>query len=199
MTTTTRTRKASNDDLRRYEGVVRAQATRLVGTAAMTGALDRDDLLAEGRLAVVEAIEGLVPSDVEDERRLVALRVRHRLIDAIRRLSAYSRGEFRARKASRTPSQSRVCSLDQLLADRERPDVACARPSPETVAASAQLLGIVGRLPAREREALLKRDVEGYSGPEVGSQMGVSESRVCQLRNQALSRVRAHLERDLAA
>ena len=149
-------------------------------------------------MALVEALAGLEPCAQEHMVRMIQARVRHRMIDAIRRMSPYARDEIQARRDSPVPRHTRVCSLDEIASEGTL-EIPSDRPSPETVVASAQIWRVVDELPPRERQALLLREVEGYSGPEVGARMGVTESRVCQLRNQAIARLRGHAGGDLAA
>src|SRR5688572_18013773 len=80
--------------LTKYEGSVRMLARRLAPIASLGQALDEEDLCAEGRIAVLEALATYEGFGIE-ERTWVRTRVRQRMIDAIRRLDVRSRDEMR--------------------------------------------------------------------------------------------------------
>lgn len=80
--------------LDRYEGLVHAIARRLAPAARMGQALDQEDLWAEGRIAVLEALRTYQGFGIE-ERTWVGTRIRQRMIDAIRRLDVRTRDELR--------------------------------------------------------------------------------------------------------
>jgi RNA polymerase sigma factor FliA len=80
--------------LRRYEPLVQAVARRLTPAARFGQALDMEDLAAEGRIAVLEALRSYEGFGIE-ERTWVGTRIRQRMIDAIRRLDVRSRDEQR--------------------------------------------------------------------------------------------------------
>jgi DNA-directed RNA polymerase specialized sigma24 family protein len=80
--------------LARYESIVRAVARRLTPAARFGHALDEEDLCAEGRVAVLEALRTYAGFGIE-ERTWVRTRVRQRMIDAIRRLDVRTRDEVR--------------------------------------------------------------------------------------------------------
>jgi RNA polymerase sigma factor for flagellar operon FliA len=80
--------------LRRYEPLVQAVARRLAPAARFGQALDQEDLCAEGRIAVLEALRSYEGFGIE-ERTWVGTRIRQRMIDAIRRLDVRTRDEQR--------------------------------------------------------------------------------------------------------
>jgi RNA polymerase sigma factor (sigma-70 family) len=177
---TTVSNATMRDALRRYEPLVRHIARRLLPAARATRALDMSDLIAEGRIAVWEALqryEGGMP-----EGRFFALRIRHRMIDAMRRCSDYTREEMRK-------GESKVQRVFALQDE----DATSSQPSQEMVALAGQVLRALDRLSARERHVVLMRDVEEWTGSEVGVDIGVTEARVCQLRKESIARVRADL------
>jgi RNA polymerase sigma factor (sigma-70 family) len=58
----------------------------------------------------------------------------------------------------------------------------------------ARLHTLLDALPAPERDVVVGTIVHGYRFHEVAAMYGVSESRMCQLRTQALGRLRRELE-----
>lgn len=196
--------------LTRYETIVRAVARRLTPAARFGHALDEEDLCAEGRVAVLEALRSYAGFGIE-ERTWVRTRVRQRMIDAIRRLDVRTRDEVRkegererARMASggsepitQQYSVRRLVSLDSLVADSEpllSPLNECAPYADELAELNAQqtrLMGALQGLPPRQREAIELGLFEGLALREIGDRMGISESRVCQLQKRAIQ----HLQR----
>ena len=117
-------------------------------------------------------------------------RSKARLVDAIRALSPYSRREVQDVTQGK-PRVARLWSLDALC--ETQPDsayLADRSSSPENVASEREMLAALEKLPAREREVVVLRDLEGHSGPEAGEALGVTESRICQLRKRALATLR---------
>lgn len=201
--------------LTRYENVVRGLARRLAPVARMGQALDMEDLCAEGRIAVLEALRTYEGFGIE-EKTWVRTRVRQRMIDAIRRLDVRSREEVKfTTQQSMMPANSngtevpdgakrrsivprRLVSFDSAPPEHEP---LAARlfdvhllPADEVADHNAQherLRDALQGLSPRQRSAIELALFEGYSLREIGDQMGISESRVCQLQKRAVQ----HLQR----
>ena len=120
----------AREALTRYEGLVQAVARRLAPAARFGQALDQEDLCAEGRIAVLEALRTYQGFGIE-ERTWVGTRIRQRMIDAIRRLDVRTRDELRlyaARDANDEPSERareltarRLISLDSSVGPDAEP------------------------------------------------------------------------------
>lgn len=200
------TNAEAKEALARYEGMVRTMSRRLRPLASMSQALDDDDLCAEGRLAVLEALSTYEGFGIE-EHTWVRTRIRQRMIDAIRRLDLRSRDEMRlaARHAAgelaegaetergRVVAARRLVSFDSAPVDSE-PLSARLKDSlmpgvDDTVGRNVQrkrLLVAIEALPARQRIAIELGLFEGLALREIGDRMGISESRVCQLQKRAV-------------
>jgi RNA polymerase sigma factor for flagellar operon FliA len=198
--------------LTRYETIVRAVARRLAPAARFGHALDEEDLCAEGRVAVLEALRTYAGFGIE-ERTWVRTRVRQRMIDAIRRLDVRTRDEVRqsaqrdrdrarnegeadASPITREHCVRRLVSLDSLYGDSEPAsstlsEVQYADELAEQSAQQTRLMGAIAALPPRQREAIELGLFEGLQLREIGDRMGISESRVCQLQKRAVQ----HLQR----
>jgi len=210
----------ARDALARYEPLVRRIARRLLPAASAGRALDEEDLCAEGRVAVLEALATYQGFGIE-EQRWVAVRIRQRIIDSIRRLDLRSRDEMRlavrhaagevdageenerarmisARRllgietgSASTDSQpllSKLCDSMAPAADRVTEDRAMHRLMMESLEV----------LSPRQREALELTLFHGMSLREIGSRMGVSESRVCQLQKRAVEHLHRRIQDALA-
>jgi RNA polymerase sigma factor FliA len=202
--------------LARYEGLVHAVARRLAPAARMGQALDQEDLWAEGRIAVLEALRTYQGFGIE-ERTWVGTRIRQRMIDAIRRLDVRSRDELRffaaheqrpasdddheGRERARELSARRLVSLDSTPSDNAEPLLARlydhgSAPADEVAEQNAlqrRLHVAIAELPERQRIAIELSLFEGLPLREIGDRMGVTESRVCQLQKRAVEILRRAL------
>lgn len=205
------TNAAARAALTQYEGMVRMVARRLRPLAALGQALDEDDLCAEGRVAVLEALTTYEGFGIE-ERTWVRTRIRQRMIDAIRRLDLRSRDETRVAvrhaagelpdgvlaERGRVIAARRLVSFDSAPGDADPVgarlvDTHAAAPD-EAVFSHARrddLLAALRLLPPRQRGAIELALFEGLALREIGDRMGISESRVCQLQKRAVQ----HLQR----
>jgi RNA polymerase sigma factor for flagellar operon FliA len=207
--------------LRRYEPLVQAVARRLTPAARFGQALDQEDLAAEGRIAVLEALRSYEGFGIE-ERTWVGTRIRQRMIDAIRRLDVRSRDEQRfyaaqdklqqddgstptdeeldKRERARELSARRLISLDISVGESEplsaRLHDHYVPPADEVAdhnALQRRLHRAIATLPERQRTAIELSLFEGLPLREIGDRMGVTESRVCQLQKRAVELLRRAL------
>jgi RNA polymerase sigma factor for flagellar operon FliA len=195
-------RAQTREALSRYESVVRALARRLLPVARFGHALDEEDLCAEGRVAVLEALRTYAGFGIE-ERTWVRTRIRQRMIDAIRRLDVRTRDEVRTAvehdravargdEVTQESCVRRLVSLDASFGDFEGgaplADVSAplADELAEQSAQQQRLRGALNDLPPRQREAIELGLFEGLPLREIGDRMGISESRVCQLQKRAV-------------
>jgi len=199
--------------LERYQSTIAAVARRLTPLASRGRGLDAEDLKAEGRVAVLEALNTYQGFGIK-ESTWVRTRIRQRMIDAIRRMDLGSRGEMRAalrlqvcgtgegveRESARRVAARRLVSMDTAAGDSE-PMVArlvdMRTPAPDTVVEGRlrgqQLVGAMAKLPGRQRRAIELGLFEGMALREIGERMGISESRACQLQKRAVTRLRREL------
>lgn len=192
--------------LARYEGIVRRAARKLRPAASLGHALDEEDLHAEGRVAVLEALSTYKRFGIA-ETTWVRTRVRQRMIDAIRKLDLRTRDEMRLavrhsngetqsaeeQRKGRAIAARRLISLDATVEDQE-PMVA-RLVDHDTMMADAlaygadqrrRLVEALERLPDRQRKAIELALFEGMALKQIGGIMGISESRVCQLQKRAV-------------
>jgi RNA polymerase sigma factor for flagellar operon FliA len=203
--------RSAREALDRYESVVRSTARRLKPSAAYGQALDEEDLHAEGRIAVLEALDSYQGYGIA-EQTWVRTRIKQRMIDAIRRLDIRSRREVRI-LASRTENHEgsdeeaerereiaarRLVSFDANPSDSEPLSNRIAdgqEPMPDDAAymrsKKKRLLDAFQALPPRQRSAIQLGFVDGLALREVGDRMGISESRVCQLQKRAVQHLQS--------
>jgi RNA polymerase sigma factor for flagellar operon FliA len=209
--------------LHRYEPLVQAVARRLTPAARFGQALDQEDLAAEGRIAVLEALRSYEGFGIE-ERTWVGTRIRQRMIDAIRRLDVRTRDEQRLyashdklgqgsdsvlppseeeqekRERARELSARRLISIDISVGESEplsaRLHDHYVPPADEVAdekALQRRLHRAIASLPERQRTAIELSLFEGLPLREIGDRMGVTESRVCQLQKRAVELLRRAL------
>jgi RNA polymerase sigma factor for flagellar operon FliA len=207
----------AREALDRYEITVRVTAKRLKPVAALGQALDEEDLCAEGRVAVLEALSTYQGFGIE-EHTWVRTRIRQRMIDAIRRLDLRSRDEIRlvVRHAAgqlgteresergREVAARRLISFDSIpaeaepLANRLRDSITpMADDVVQDRARKDRLMTAIQVLPPRQRVAIELGLFEGLALREIGDRMGISESRVCQLQKRAVQHLRRAINQEV--
>jgi len=82
---------------------------------------------------------------------------------------------------------------DDLLAEQEGGHLAGPQEGAQTRAFQQDLAAAISQLPEREKLVLSLYYDEELNLKEIGAVLGVSESRVCQISNQAMARLRAKL------
>lgn len=196
--------------LARYEATVRYLAKRYRPRGAVAAVLDIDDLMAVGRMAVLEALERYEAYGIE-ESTFVRTRIQQRMIDAIRQVDTRTREENRLLRAhaqgdetvderrARAIAARRTVSLDQPIGelgpmiDMLESDAPDAEALSHRARRHAALRAALRALPDRQREAISLCLDQGLRLREIGERMGISESRVCQLQKSAVRRLSGHL------
>lgn len=173
----------------------------------------RDDLLSDAMYGAADALRRWQPDRGVSVQSFLRHRMRGAILDGIRTRATIPRSVYlkglRDRDLpdwKRTPIsldslrerlQSKVYSGsgDQDLAVLADPAAERQFAAVDEHLAARQLLG---HLPERQRELITRLYLDGESGREVAADWGVTESRVCQIRGQALRRLRRQLERESA-
>lgn len=108
--------------------------------------------------------------------------IKHRLVDQIRsEFGRTSGGNSRVHDKVHTPIDPHDVVF-KVVGQEER--------AYERIEREMQVASILVRLPERQREVLTKFFFDGLTLTEIGRQMGVTESRACQLKSKALSDAR---------
>lgn len=198
---------AARRALARYDADVRRSARRLAPAAACGRAVDFEDLVAEGCLAVLEALSDYEGWGVSEET-WVRTRVRQRMIDAIRRMDGRERSNegpsepgavAEPTESARTQDSGvfrrrRLVSLDDPAVVQEIARLTDASAASQEDADAWRTLrermgDALERMTEREREVFGLR-LQGISLKEVGVRLSISESRACRLEQSAIERLR---------
>lgn len=213
-----KTHQWTNADAKRvltqYESDVQRIAARLKPAVSRGQAIDEDDLAAEGRLAVLEALQSYQGFGVS-ERTWVNTRIRQRMIDAIRRLDIRTRDELRLamRYASGDSETEAEAEKGRAVAARQLFSLDCpgadGRPLMSRICDAQatmpddsahrheqrrRLMSAMDMLTPRQRSVLKFRLFQGMSLREVGDQLDITESRASQLQKRAVERLTAAME-----
>lgn len=186
--------------LARYEALVQRIASSMHPQAALGHCLDGDDLVAEGRVAVLEAVasyEGYGSS----EFGWVARRVRFRMLDAIRRLDVRSRPELEAMASQRVSEDAGgdplLVRVRHLAFAKDEFFFEASDSSQEEAASAKQLLDLVreviSRMPPRDRTVAELVILDGGSVSDAAKKLGVSVARASQICIAAREDVRAYV------
>lgn len=142
-------------------------------TALPSSAGTAEDVAQEVAMAVLSALPRYRPGDGVPFVGFVHGIARNKIADAFR-------------KTARNPSRS----VDEL------PDPPADAPGPEALVLraelSAELRGMLDRLPQRQRDILLLRVVEGRSAEEVAVALGSTAGAVRVAQHRALAALRVH-------
>lgn len=200
----------ARDALARYATIVHFEARRLRSAAMRTNALDEEDLVLEGRVAVLEALRRFDGWGTS-EASWVRCRVRQRLIDTIRRASVLSRREgalvSQASKgqpleganveAARVAAHRRVISMTTEVGNEPIGDtlsdsqLKSADDLLDHHHRAVRLARAIKGLKPRPRHVIERIFIDGVSARDVAIELGVTESRISQIVHAAVPDLRA--------
>lgn len=147
----------------------------------LPASLEKADLVQSGMIALMDAIVRYNPN-LNPNTRFEAFawhRIRGAMIDEIRR---HVPGPRRAQKRGEAPQMVDVADVAFELS--------CTNPGPEQIAIEqdqmTRLAAAIEQLPERERQILALYYDEDLNLKEIGQALGLTESRISQLRSQAL-------------
>lgn len=151
----------------------------------------RDEMVSDARVAATGAAVRWHADGGASRFTLMMIRARGALIDGIRDRSPLTRGEFdRGIEIDDLPQHRRdAVPLDVVMEDAGIEPVA-----PGDLAAAAADRDLIQRLllrcTDRERTVLIATVVQGYSYTELAEHYGVTISRITQIRDTALAKLR---------
>lgn len=180
--------------VRKYSVLVRRIAAQVHRRAPAS--VQRDDLVAAGMSGLWDAVRRRGSLQDENFDFYVCTRVRGAIIDELRTEDWLPRRRPGVEQGTR--SQASIVYFEDLGGREHRrasgEGLLDGEHEVETRIALERVMHGLARLPARERYVLLMRDVEGVPIKDLGEELGVSRPRICQLRTQALRRLREYLE-----
>jgi len=192
------------------------------GVIGLMDAIDKYDPSRDARFETYSAMRirgGMLDSIRSQDwasdslrRRLKALQHAQReLRDQLKRepseneLAAYLNiSETALRKALEKEHTFRIIYFEDMASESDDWEQAapCTDASPEEAALSGALIEILGeaidRLPEKERLVVSLYYYEEMTQKEIGQILGVTESRVCQIRTAAVNKLKSVLKRDWA-
>ncbi|MBN2193923.1 MAG: sigma-70 family RNA polymerase sigma factor [Polyangiaceae bacterium] len=161
--------------------------------------VQRDDLVAAGMSGLWDALRRRSERPEESFDYYVCRRVRGAIIDELRAEDWLPRrrgGETNSVPPGGAPVA--VVHYDDLgVRDRCRVQLGGESDSEDLVGRKRAVERVregLERLPPRERYVLIMRDLDEVPIKELGEELGVSKPRVCQIRTQALRRLRGYLD-----
>lgn len=185
--------------LAKYDALVMKIAQAMRPQQSSGHCLDVDDLVAEGRVGVLEAIatyDGFGTS----EFGWVASRVRHRMLDAIRRLDIRSRRELcEVAELRRLDSDTHsLMTMRHVTFARDESDFLPRDGGQEDAAFASEMkeivISVVNGLLGKERlvaDAVLLR---GEPMSDVAEQLGVTVARVSQIFQSVCETIRYQVD-----
>ncbi|HOU90650.1 MAG TPA: sigma-70 family RNA polymerase sigma factor [Polyangiaceae bacterium] len=186
-------RAGSNGDatlVEQYRELVQRIAGRIHRRAPPS--VRREDLVAAGMSGLWDALRRRAGRPGESFEYYVCRRVRGAILDELRAEDWLPR-----RRRGAGPSRV-VLHLDDLGSHEQNQASLAEDTDGEELTgrkrAVERIRAGLDRLPPRERYVLTMRDLDDVPIKELGEALGVSRPRVCQLRSQALRRLRAWLE-----
>ena len=165
----------------------------------------RSELYSLGLLGLLDALDKFDPNLGNRFETYAGTRIRGAMHDGIRRMGPLPRGAQKQTTClirSITPVDfqsartSRGARLQDCLEDHEQPS---ALDGLELLADREELSEAVESLPERERIVIRRHYYEGRYLKAIGLELGVTESRICQIHRRALKMLELSLLRLRAA
>jgi RNA polymerase sigma factor FliA len=165
----------------------------------------RQDLIGFGAIGLMDAVDKFDAGAGVRFETYASRRIRGAMADGMRTISWFPRDA--ERRTSR--KIHKIVQVDFQTASNQSgyplADTLCDRSEwlpgegAEVQAEHEEVLRALATLPARERRVILEYYFERRCLAEIGSDMGISESRTCQLHRRALQILKSVLSERLAA
>ncbi|HEY2744388.1 MAG TPA: sigma-70 family RNA polymerase sigma factor [Polyangia bacterium] len=151
--------------------------------------VDRDELVSLGALGWVEARDRFDAARGVPFAGFAAARIRGAILDGLRAVDTLSRADRQRARRADEPTAPRIFVDDALVAAAVAPEAAAdaSLMSDELI---AELRGALATLPERERHIVERHFIDEVPLRTIGAELGVTESRICQLVSRAVARLR---------
>ena len=157
------------------------------------GGLAYDDLVSEGMIGAIQAVDRWNPDDDVKLSSFAGHRIRGQMLDAARSYGHLSRAHYKEVKDGE--SEFYLASIDQPVSVNNRGgadgemSLADLLPSDEdTITKMIDQMAVrtvIDQLPMKHQELLQAYYYDGFTLKQIGVQRGVTESRICQLMEDA--------------
>jgi RNA polymerase sigma factor for flagellar operon FliA len=161
-----------------------AAIARVLSRRRFMPGLERRDLLAAGQIGLLEAVDRFKPDQGVTLGTFVSYRIRGAMLDMMR--SEYGRKDSNRRIGK--PEQKEPEFFEALLSDTSSPESVCARAELLRIVAAA-----IGHLPRQQRLVMQQHFFNDKELGEIAVTIGLHPTRVTQLRQAALKRLRERL------
>lgn len=155
------------------------------------GGLTFDDLVSEGMIGAIQAVDRWNPHDDVKLTTFAGHRIRGQMIDAARSYGHLSRDHYAAVKEGE--EEFFLASIDQPVSvnDRGGGETSLADLLPDDEDTIAKMIDqmairtVIDQLPLKHQELLTLYYYDGFTMKQIGAMRGVTESRICQLMEDA--------------
>ena len=151
--------------------------------------IERDELVSLGALGWVEARTRFDAARGVPFAGFAAQRIRGAILDGLRASDTLSRGERKRAKADHEPTAPRIFSDDALVAAAVTPEAGADGEMMQEELLE-ELRAALATLPERDRYIVQRHFIDEVSLKNIGAELGVTESRICQLVSRAVARLR---------
>lgn len=185
--------KEMKDLLTEYEGLLRWIVDRYMSQAKIARIFDKDDLLAEARIGLLNAASTFDSEKAASMNTYVTVIVRRRLKDVIRKAGQINRKSGKAYAFTVSLHEPRQSTegdesgyhLDLLESDGPHPSEEY-----DNTEDMALFMEAYRKLDPKSRTVLYQRIGEHKTLQEVGDGLGLCRERIRQLQNKALKEIR---------
>jgi RNA polymerase sigma factor (sigma-70 family) len=150
---------------------IAAHQFRRLGGLTRLLVIDRDDMFHTGVIGLIRAVDNFDPAHPEAQAAYFATRIRGAIFDYLRSFPYFKNGEVIERADETELEQGKVC---RELEEAEK---------------EAELNLLLMRLPFRQ-QTVFRESLRGTPPRLIARRLGVNQSRVSQIKKEALERLR---------
>jgi len=178
--------------IEQHLGLVEAYANRIAHSSSLPSCIDRDELVAWGFVGLAEAARRYRPRRGTKFATYANHLIHGRIIDGLRRMDWLPRAlrlEIKAGTQAKVRQVPLDCPVKDDLTVREL--LEAAGPAASECAEHRELASIAMRkVFGKHREIIRQYFFEHKTMAEIGDSLGLTESRICQVANEAMGMIR---------